>query len=201
MPRPTVAEIISKHIPEAAVSYCLELWHKYPFELVLKKSRVTKVGDFCFRPGRKPKITLNSDLYPFLFLVTYIHEFSHHAVHIVYGNRTDPHGKEWKQAFSTFMEPVLRMGIFPDDLLACLQDHLKEPMASSFSDGQLTALFRKYDPSSQHLPVIKNLAEGEVFALRGKKFIKGTLRRTRFICTEVKTGRIYLVPADLTPDY
>ncbi len=201
MSRPTVAEIILKHIPEPAASYCLELWHKYPFELILKKSRVTKVGDFCFRPGRKPKITLNSDLYPFIFLVTYIHEFSHHAVNIVYGNRTEPHGKAWKQAFSTFMEPVLNMGIFPEDLQACLKEHMKDPMASSFSDGQLTALFRKYDPSSQELPVIKNLAEGEVFSLRGKKFIKGALRRTRFICTEVKTGRIYLVPADLSPDY
>lgn len=193
----TIENLLRHHLPEKSVEYCLDLWKKYPFELQLKKSRSTRVGDFCMRQGHAPIITLNKDLSPFLFLVTYIHEFSHHAVWMVYGKKPLPHGKEWKLAFKTFMEPILNMGLFPQDLHARLTQHLVNPKASSFSDQKLTALFRKYDHQWAEKIIVLQLPEGEVFKIKNRIFRKGKKRRTRFECTEVQTGRMYLVPADL----
>ena len=167
----------------------------YPFKLKLKHARLTKVGDFCAHHGNSPTITINHDLNPYLFLTTFIHEFSHHAVHLIYGNKPLAHGKEWKLAFKTFMKPVMEMEIFPDDLQLALLEHLKDPMASSYSDSRLTQLFRRYDGGEQ--PVFLNQIQmGASFSLRGKIFRKGKVRRTRVLCTEIKTGTEYLVPAD-----
>ena len=136
---------LQKHLPEQAVAYCIDLWQRYPFRLKLRKSRVTKVGDFCAHHGNSSVITINQDLNPYLFLTTFIHEFSHHAVHLIYGNKPKAHGKEWKLAFQTFMKPVMDMEVFPQDLQQALKIHLKDPMATSFSDASLTQIFRRYD--------------------------------------------------------
>ena len=196
----SLQDLLIRHIPAPAVPYCLDLWNRYPFELKIRKSRLTKAGDFCLRPGHNPVITLNNDLPPFLFLVTYIHEFSHHAVAIVYGNRPEPHGREWKAAFQTFMKPVLEMGIFPVDLQLGLERHLIDPPASTFSDPVLSRLFIKYDPDKSGNRLVGHLKEGEIFRLRGKTLKRGELKRTRYTCTEAATGRTWLVPADLPID-
>ena len=188
--------ILQKHLPEKSFSYCLDLLSRYPFKLKIKKSRVTKVGDFCAHHGHSPVITINQDLNPFLFLATFIHEFSHHAVHLVYGNKPLAHGKEWKLAFKTFMQPLMDMQIFPDDLQLALSEHLKDPMASSFSDASLTQIFRRYDPENDKRLLLSQILVGDTFLLRGKHFRKGKLRRTRVLCDEIKTGRKYLVPVD-----
>jgi hypothetical protein len=153
------------------------------------------VGDFCAHRGTSPTITINHDLNPYLFLTTFIHEFSHHAVHLIYGNKVLAHGKEWKLAFKTFMQPLMEMEIFPGDLQHALEIHLKDPMASSYSDSKLTQVFRKYDGGEQ--PVFLNqINMGMTFSFHGKIFRKGKIRRTRVLCTELKTGIEYLVPVD-----
>ena len=40
---------------------------------------------------------------------------------------------------------------------------------------------------------VHDLAEGTVFQLKNLSFIKGKLRRTRYICKEINSGRNYLV--------
>lgn len=196
MNQPSPVQIFQQHLPPASIEYCYDLWKRYPFELKLRNPRQTKIGDFCARRNSKPIITLNKDLYPYMFLVTYIHEFAHHAVHIVYGSQPESHGKEWKLAFTTFMEPVMNMKIFPEDLQHCLAIHLKNPKATSFSDPHLTTLFRKYDPASQHKVLLSHLKAGDLFLLSGRQFRKGTLQRTRVLCVEMKTRRQYLVARD-----
>jgi hypothetical protein len=191
----TPKQILTAYLPEKSVPYCLDLLTRYPFKLKLKKSRVTKAGDFCAHHGTSPTITINHDLNPYLFLTTFIHEFSHHAVHLIYGNKPKAHGDEWKLAFKTFMQPIMEMEIFPPDLQHALEIHLKDPMASSYSDSHLTQIFRRY--SGEAPPVIlQHIQEGMHFKLRGKLFKKGKLRRTRVLCLELKSGREYLVPVD-----
>jgi hypothetical protein len=196
----STADHLQRFIPATALSYCLDLWQRYPFEFKIKKRRTTKAGDYCASRRTGPVITLNNDLHPLLFLVTYIHEFSHHATWLVYGANHAPHGKEWKLAFRTFMGPVMEMGIFPDDLQLHLSRHLKNPKASTFSDAALMKLFRKYDPAQSQQILVSEFRQGDVFVLKGKRFRLGALRRTRYSCTEVATGRIYLVPGDMEVD-
>ncbi|HEY5690841.1 MAG TPA: hypothetical protein VIS49_05230 [Cyclobacteriaceae bacterium] len=192
----SLSQIINEHVPAVASKYCMELWEEFRFDFKLRKSRITKVGDFTCFPGRNPIITVNHDIDPYLFLITYIHEVAHLKVHLKYGQRIESHGKEWKLAFQQLMEPVLTDDIFPGELLVGLKKHLRNPKASTFSDGKFTKLLRTYDARQQHVVLLSDLKEGSVFGYHGKWFKKGKLRRTRVECRELKTRITYLVPAD-----
>ncbi len=193
----TVSEILAQHIPKAAYVYCLQLWQQHQFHFSLRKKRITKVGDFTCYPGGTPRITINHDIEPYLFLITYVHEVAHLAIHCQHGNRVESHGKEWKLAFQQLMEPVLNEDVFPGRLLSGLKKHLKNPKASTFSDSQFTALLRSFDERQRHTVLLSHLPEGSVFGFQGKWFKKGKLRRTRVECRELKTRLRYLVPVDV----
>jgi SprT protein len=189
-------ELFIKHVPASAVEYCYHLWDSHSFQLKLRKSRVTKVGDFTCRYGQTPQITLNHDLSPLLFLLTYVHEVAHLIVHQQYGHRAEAHGAEWKQTFQQLLAPVLTQEIFPEDLYHALARHMKNPMASTFSDAVVTKELRKLDERSKLAVLLSDLPPGSVFGIRGRLFRKGELKRSRVLCQELKTKKRYLVPAD-----
>lgn len=196
MPSQSINSILSNHLPAATVDYCFALWGQHPFELKLAKRRTSKVGDFSAPRGRLPLITLNNDLNPYLFLLTYVHEVAHLFVHKKQGSRVDPHGREWKDEFKCLMQPLLSESAFPPEILHELKRHMADPKASSFADTALTNSLRKYDPEHSNSVQLSEIAEGSVFRLQGKYFKKGKLRRTRVVCREMKTKRLYLVPVD-----
>jgi SprT protein len=192
-----VLEIFHAHLPEKAIEYCFSLWKEKPFHLKITKSRQTKIGDFTSRrDAQHPRITLNRDLNPFTFLITYIHEVAHLHVFLKYGNRVAPHGEHWKSEFQQLMEPLLTSEIFPDQLFGILRNHMGDPKASSFADTELTNALRMYDEGAASHIVLSDLPEGSIFHLHGKYFTKGKLKRTRILCKETKSKRQYLVPAD-----
>lgn len=193
-----VYAILQQHIPGAALSYCLQLWHDTPFQLKITRTRQTKVGDFTSRKSAgHPRITLNHELNPFLFLITYIHEVAHLRVYLHYGNRVDPHGDEWKRVFQVLLQPVLNTDVFTHDVCAALQRHMVSPKASSFADTELTRVLRRYDKDASHHATLSDIPEGSIFRFQGRFFRKGKIRRTRVLCHELKTKRHYLVPADV----
>ncbi len=192
-----VLEILQTHVPPSAAEYCFNLWKTSPFELKVSKSRQTKVGDFTSRRSKShPRITLNNDLNPYLFLTTYVHEVAHLRVFLRLGHKVDPHGEEWKTAFTDLLLPLLWETFFPEEILHELRRHMINPKASSFADTKLTEAFRIFDKNKTHAAVLSQLPEGSTFQLQGKYFKKGKLRRTRVLCKELKSKRNYLVPAD-----
>lgn len=192
-----IENILVQHIPAVAVSYCARLWEELPFDFKLRKSRLSKVGDFTCRSGKSPQITINRDLHPFLFLMTYVHEVAHLHVHQALGFKAEAHGEDWKATFQALMAPLLTPEIFPEPLLTGLKKHMASPKASSFSDAELTHLFRSMNERERHAVLLSQIPEGSVFHLHGRWFRKGKLRRTRVLCREVKTKRQYLVPLDV----
>jgi SprT protein len=197
MSQETVKELFRNHVPPLAVDYCLDLFNRHSFKLTLRKNRITKVGDFTYRPGHTPRITVNHNLHPYLFLITYVHEVAHLVVHQEYRNRAEAHGSEWKSAFQKLLAPVLTQEIFPSELFNALKKHMVNPKASSFSDAELTKVIRQYDPKSIAGIILSEIPEGSIFSLNKRWFQKGKLRRTRFECRELKSKRNYLVPADV----
>ncbi len=192
-----VLNILQSHVPASSVTYCFELWQASPFELKITKSRQTKVGDFTSRRTRShPRITLNNDLNPFLFLVTYVHEVAHLRVYLNHRARLDPHGDEWKTTFTDLMLPILWESVFPEEILHELRRHMINPKASSFADTALTQAFRKFDKNQHRQIALSDVPEGSIFKLSDRYFKKGKLRRTRVLCKELKSKRDYLVPAD-----
>jgi SprT protein len=192
-----VHALLHQHVPPTATAYCVALWKQYPFQFKVSRSRQSKAGDFfCATPAAIPRITVNHDLNPYLFLLTYIHEVAHLLVFRKYSRRVDPHGKEWKDAFRQLLTPVLTPSVFPEPAYTVLFKHMHNPMASSFADTTLTKAFRTFDKHADKHISVHDLPEGSLFVLRGRYYKKGKLRRTRFLCQELKSKRQYLVPAE-----
>jgi SprT protein len=193
-----VHQIFFTHLPPPALPYCWTLWQSAPFDLKLTRSRQTKVGDFTSKNSKtRPVITLNRDLNPYLFLVVYIHEVAHLYVHLKHGNKVDPHGAEWKNAFKRLMEPMLRKEVFPNAILNLLVAHMANPKASSFADVELTKALRSFDNNADQYTALSDIPEGSIFKFQNRYFKKGKTKRTRVLCSEVKTRKNYLVPKEV----
>lgn len=193
----TLHALLGAHVPQASVSYAHQLWQQSPFRLKLTKSRQTKVGDFsCKHNSKHVQITLNHDLNPYMFLLTYVHEVAHLRAFLTYGLRVEAHGQEWKEIFKQLLAPLLEESVFPPEILHELRRHMVNPKASSFADIALTKVLRAYDKNSQSVALLSSIPEGSIFKLQGRYFKKGQLRRTRVLCLEVKSKRNYLVPME-----
>ena len=117
--------ILSKYIPDNAVSAIAEWVYTYDFKLKIKRSRSTKYGDY--RPpvkGMNHQITINHDLNKYAFLNTLIHEIAHLSAWKKYGDRIQSHGKEWKQEYRLLLQPFLHEGVFPADVIIALKEYL-----------------------------------------------------------------------------
>lgn len=196
MDQSALVSLLESHVPAASVSYCLQLWQEHPFQLTLRTSRATKVGDFTCRNGNQPRITINADSPPFLFLITYVHEVAHLRTHHENGWTTAPHGKEWKDTFRRLCTPLLQLDVFPTELLSALERHLVNPRASSFSDAQLSKALRAFDPRHSASIILRDIPEGSQFEIRGRWFTRGKQKRTRIVCRDLHSKRNYLIAAD-----
>lgn len=198
MPRPSseLLRLFQKHLPENAISYCVELWEESPFYFFVKPPRNTKLGDFRYHKGQSIQtITLNSDLNPYQFLLTFIHEVAHLKAFDRFGTTHAPHGSEWKALFKQLLDPLLVESIFPRDVLVPLKLHMRNPSASSARDLFLMKEMSKYDSQLPEKTAffLADLAPQTIFELAGRRFRKGETRRTRILCEELATGKKYLV--------
>jgi SprT protein len=186
--------IFQKYFPAEAVPYCFGLWNEYKFKFKITRPRQSKLGDYCYRRDTGHQITVNANLNPYSFLVTYIHEIAHLQTFKQYGNRPEPHGKEWKQHFRNTFQPLLNPEILPAELIITLNEYLKNPAATTQGAKPLVNALRKYDINmDEDKIVLTQLQQGDNFELNGKIFTKGELRRTRFLCTDRQTGKRYVV--------
>ena len=189
----TSEEVFRRFVPEAAVAYCNKLYQKLNFEFKVKKARSTKFGDYRIHfDSGKQTITINNDLNPYAFLVTYLHEVAHLIAFNQYGRTIQPHGKEWKQCFRDVSKPMLLESIFPPPVLNALVKYLKNPKASSCSDPALYQVLRQFDSQETKL-LLQDIPVGQLFVFNGKQFIKLEKKRTRSVCKEVKTKRKYSI--------
>lgn len=185
-------ELLKQYIPKHALPSVLDLLASEELVVKIKSERKTRHGDYKPLPSGKHQITVNSNLNPYRFLITLIHEIAHFEAYKSYGRIIKPHGKEWKQTFQHLMLPFLRPEIFPKDLLPLLANHFKNPKASSDTDTVLALALKRYNPPNDKHFVFE-IPEGQHFKLyNGKLFKKGKQRRKRFECLELKTGRLYL---------
>ncbi|OIN60469.1 sprT domain-containing protein [Arsenicibacter rosenii] len=199
-------DVLAKYLPAASVSYCLNLWQHYAFQLKIARTRKTKLGDFR-APGRgQLQISVNADLNPFAFLITYIHEVAHADVYVSHTPRQlrtmKPHGPAWQQAFQRLMQPVLTEEVFPDAILEPLRVYMQAPAATSQASPALVHALRQADPvrhnelkPNDRLLALRDLAEGELFQFREKTYQRGTLRRTRVVCKEISSSKSYAILA------
>jgi SprT protein len=188
---------ITGSVPPTAIPYCLDLHATYDFDFYISRPRKTRLGDFTYRQGTRPVITVNQNLNPYAFLITYLHEVAHCAVYRKYRKRVAPHGAEWKQAFREILIPVLTEEFFPADVLVALRAYAVNPKATTSGDIRLSEALKQHDLNrvEDNKKPLKYLQEGSLFVFNGRGFIKGAIRRTRVLCVETISKKKYTIAA------
>ena len=73
---------LKPYVPEAALSLCCELIMYYKLNLHIEVERKGRYGDYHPTMGSGNRITVNHNLNPFEFLITFIHELAHHTTYL-----------------------------------------------------------------------------------------------------------------------
>ncbi len=195
-------QILAKYLPEEFVNNIHEQLTTYPLDFKIVKPRKTKLGDYRYDPRLpRPVITVNSDLNPFQFLVTTVHELAHFHAFRKFGNRIKAHGKEWQGEYRRLSMPYIDSAQLPKTLEAAWLDSLVSVKASSCSDPKLVKVLRSFSPQKEGLVSLDELPQQAIFVLNGKEFEKGTLRRKRYLCTETTSNKIYLISSTAEVEY
>lgn len=185
-------DVLQAYIPHQAIPLVLQLLKHEQLMVKVKKERKTRHGDYKRLTNGRHEISVNSNLNPYRFLITLIHEIAHFEAYKNYGKFIKPHGVEWKHTFQHLMLPFLNPEIFPIDILPLLAKHFKSPKASSDSDIQLAYALKQFDAPNDKTFIFELPLHSTFKLYNGRVFKKGVKRRTRFECTEIKTGRLYL---------
>ena len=186
-------DTLASYLPENAVDLVLEWIKSRHVHLKITRNRKTKLGDYR-PPVRHPnhRISVNHDLNPYAFLITFVHEYAHLLVYEQHKHKLKPHGEEWKFIYRTLMQQFLEQDIFPDDLKQVLTKSIRNSKASSVSDLQLSRVLHKYDKTAGQLWV-EDLPENAFFRTEtGRRFRKGAKQRIRYKCRNLDNGRFYL---------
>lgn len=186
-------EYLSKFIPAAAVPRVLEYLHQYQVHLTITRERKSVLGDYRHAtPHKNHRISVNGSLNPYAFLITLIHELAHLVTFMQYGNRVQPHGREWKNCYALLLKDFMGNQIFPALVEQALRQSMHDLPASSCADEDLMRVLKQFDPHNG-LVMVESLSEGQLFDIgEGRIFKKGKKLRKRYQCTEVNTGKLYL---------
>lgn len=187
-------QALAAFLPEGSFDDVVAFIHHYKVHLTVTKRRKTVLGDYrhAFH-GENHRIGVNSNLNKYEFLITLLHELAHLLTYEQHGNRAAAHGKEWKNNYSLLLRKFIEKKIFPADIETALQRSVINPVATANGEGALLLVLRKYDEKRRegYHPVAE-LPPGTFFQTDDKKiFQKGEKRRSRYTCTEIKTGLKY----------
>lgn len=190
------------------MDHVANLINERPVSLLITPHRTSRLG--VYRPAQRhlsARISINSTLNPYAFLITLVHEAAHHHVQTDYIEKLKrfslkkrkkplPHGDEWKEKYRQLMQPFLIEAVFPPELLTVVRDHMENPSASSSSGKELGKTLRKFDPPDAST-TLETLPAEALFLLNGRRlFRKQEKIRTRYRCICMQTNRVYLVNAN-----
>ncbi len=195
--KPELREILHQHLPEGAVEPVASAIVEHQIGFRITRPRASKLGDF--RPslrGGIHRISVNGNLNPFSFLITFIHELAHLYVFKQYGRRVKPHGEEWKQMYRQLMQAYLELQVFPDEMKHILIRSVEKARATDSGDVELSRILKQYDPPQTQdsgFVELAQLADGSYFRIKdGRFFQKLHIRRKRFKCACIASKRLYL---------
>ena len=189
-------DALKKQVPLPALELCCELIMYYKLNLHIEVERKGRYGDYHPTMGKGNRITVNHNLNPYEFLITFIHELAHHTTYLKYGNTVEGHGAEWKEEFRKNLLPFMQAeNIFPNDIKFALIGHMRNPKYSHSADVKLLKVLMRYDKNKDYT-TLDELKEGDLFKMPGKSKIilkKLDTMRTYTNCVAVATGKLYHV--------
>tara|TARA_B100000035_G_scaffold295639_1_gene286910 strand:+ start:57 stop:656 length:600 start_codon:yes stop_codon:yes gene_type:complete len=183
---------IATYIPKTAQEQVFALLNDKDLQIIVKRPRKTRHGDYRKLKNGRHQITVNASLNPCRFLITLLHEIAHYHAYKFCGNNIQPHGLEWKQMFQKIMLPFLKPDVFPNTILPNLAKYIKNPKATTDSDIHLSLSLKSLDPPNNKIYIF-DVKLGSIFiASNGKIYRKGKKRRTHYQCVSIDSGRIYI---------
>lgn len=185
---------LAAFLPEGVFDLVVQYIHHYKVHLTVSKKRKSVLGDYRHAGlGSNHRISVNGNLNKYEFLITLLHELAHLLAFEQYGNRVDAHGKEWKSQYSKLLTDFVQHQFFPPDIEKALRKSIINPAATANGETELITVLRQYDGAKKEgYFQVSELKEGNVFQMdNGKIFLRGSKRRKRFECTEIKTGLKY----------
>lgn len=188
---------LAAFLPEGCFDKVVHYLHYYKVHLTVTKERTSVLGDYRNAVhGKNHRISVNSNLNKYAFLITLLHELAHLLTFEKYGHRVSSHGKEWKSIYGHLLADFVNRNIFPADIEKELKHSLTNPAASSCAEEHLMRVLRKYDLKKDGLVLVEELPLNTLFVTKdGRVFRKGEKLRKRYRCTELKTGLVYLFSA------
>lgn len=185
---------LNDFLPPGTYKAVSEYLHFYKIHLTITRQRKSILGDYRHQTSsRNHRISINGNLNPFAFLITFLHEISHLLSFEQFGKKIAAHGKEWKLVYSKLLQQFLEQKIFPSDIEVELKGSLKNPAASSCAEDGLIRVLRKYDKKNKAFKLIEEISKDSLFKLSdGRIFKMGEKQRKRYKCLELSTSKIYL---------
>lgn len=187
-------ESLREFIPDGSFELVVQYIHQYKVHLTVTKARRSVLGDYRHPfQGANHRITVNGNLNKYEFLITLLHELAHLLTFEQFGNRVEPHGKEWKNLYSRLLVDFVQHKIFPLPIEQALQQSILNPSATANGESALLAVLRQYERKADGSVLLQELPMNAFFKTRdGRIFQKNEKLRKRFRCKEVNTGLIYL---------
>jgi len=187
-------DILCSYIPEKSIDAVCNLLTLFPVRVKIVRPRKRIHGSY-----RKPKtagdthlITVNNDLNPYIFLITFLHEIAHLQACMNY--KSLRHDNKWKNCFAVLLKQFIALQVFPDDIQCALENHIQNMKSSDFLDISLTKTLQKYDTETvvyQDLIHLEDVSQHTVFLFGNKKMEKQTLIRKYYLCKDLKTNKLY----------
>lgn len=171
-------------LPEDYQKHILFLKQQEGFSFTLSNPRASKLGDYRYNPSSKSHhITVNIDLEPIYFLITFLHEVAHKMCYDEYGRKATPHGKEWKSYFVSLLWNAKQE----------LQHSEEQNQIILFFIANPKAKFQKPKTNSDAISV-EDLPPGSIFEMeKGRTFKLLHKRRTRFLCEDTQSKQQFTI--------
>ena len=188
------AIIPEKYFPENSYAFVSSFLNNTDIDIKVVKSRKTKFADFKppFKNNKRPAITINENLNPYVFLITFLHEYAHYLVWKDGKIYAKPHGRSWKIHFRNLIQLTLDRKIFPENLSQLLVEHIENPNATSCTDTSLYKKLAGFDIGHTGI-FIEDIPDGTLFNTPdGQLFLREKKIRKRVLCINQKNKRKYL---------
>ena len=100
----------------------------------------------------------------------------------------------WKHEFKLLLHPLIHHSIFPQDVILALRRYVSNPAASSCTDLNLARTLKIYDRDAEEFIHVEDIPMKGLFAFDdGSIFRKDQKLRKNYKCTNIKSGKVYLV--------
>jgi hypothetical protein len=185
---------LSSYLPEGTYEQVAHYLVEFKVHLTITRERTTKLGDYRNKYlNKNHRISVNGNLNKYSFLITLLHELAHLVAHEKYGNKIQAHGMEWKKEYGIILAKFITRKMFPADIEAELLKTLRDPAASSCAEAPLLRVLRRYDPHKPGIFLLEDLPSESWFRVKnGNIYSKGNKVRTRFLCKDLTTKRLFL---------